>query len=195
MNGADLCNVIGLSEGNLQHSDEPFLKFAYNGKILFVNKKPIRNSVSWDAIASAGAVYGDGGSQGNAQVTVGGLTYKVRLMKGANVDPAPNEGSSYHHSEWNKLMLPIHENAPDNWAYPDNVDSPTENWGINYTDEDLLTHNNFGDGSYSWTQETRDGNTSNRVLRGYSGVSTAGAHPSSNTHSNRGARFVLELVD
>jgi hypothetical protein len=186
--GDALASACGISAGTAQFSNEPWLKFAYQGKILFVAKKPFRYSLSWNAINAANAVYGD------RTVTIGGLTYKVRLMRGANKDPADAyEGSICHGSEWNRLMLPIHENAPNNWAYPNNVDSPTEDWGVNYTDEDLLTHYNYGNGSRSWCQEVAE-TASLRVRRGGYGVSSSGSITASNSSSGYGWRPVLELL-
>ena len=43
----------------------------------------------------------------------------------------------YINSMWNKLMLPIHENAPDKWYKDDPVEIPTDDWNVNYTDSDL----------------------------------------------------------
>ena len=214
--GEDLCTEIGLSEGTLQHSDENWLKFANQGKILFIHKKTIRNSVSWDAIASAGAVYGDNSSQGNAQITIDGLTYKVRLMKGAGSDPTDSYDDNDHGSldrdengniidpnwfegmrnEWNALMLPIHVNADgNNWAYPDYVPANVPDWGMGFTDEDLLTNNDYGSGSYSWCQETRDTDISRRVYHGRNGVSFLATGASSFAHSAYGFRPVLELIE
>jgi len=186
--GDALASQIGLSSGTAQFSNEPWLKFAYQGKIQFVAKKPFRYRLSWNDINAANAVYGD------RTVTIGGLTYKVRLMRGANKDPAgAYDGSICHGSEWNRLMLPIHENAPNNWAYPNNVDSPTEDWSVNYTDEDLLTHYKYGDGSRSWCQEVAQ-TASNRIYRGIGGVSYSGSFPASYSHSDFGWRPVLELL-
>ena len=87
INGEDLCSLINLTAGTLQHSGEPWLKFARNGRILFVHKKTIRHTVSWDNINAAGAVFGD------KIITINGVRYIVRLMST---------------SEWNALMYPVH---------------------------------------------------------------------------------------
>ena len=100
-------------------------------------------------------------------------------------------------------MLPIHEQAIDkSWAYPDNVESDIPVWAHDlgtgaqgmYTDEDLLTHNNHGSGSYSWCQETSSSNSADRLYRGHIGVSYGSRTTSSFTISNAGWRPVLELV-
>lgn len=219
--GTDLASAIGLSAGTPQYSDTQWLKFAYRGNIQFVPMKAIRHSASWDHIYQAGAVYGTGNDisvgeqwmldndvnydpatdrvQQGAQVTIGGLTYKVRLFKGAATDPTDSyldadRGSIGVDNEWNTLMLPIHERAPSNFNYNQYVDTPTEDWGVGFTDEDLITHYTLGSGSYSWTQETRDDDPSGRVFRGGGGVSFLASLASSYVNSHRGSRFVLELL-
>lgn len=188
--GDALASEVGISAGTSQNSTAGWLKFALDDKILFVAKKPIRHTISWDNIDAADCVYG------NKTVVIGGLTYKVRLMKGALTDPSLYDTADRGAigSEWNRLMLPIHVNAPSSWAYPDYVASPTKDWGIDYTDEDLLTHNTYGDGSYSWCQEVRNANASYRVVRGNAGVSYSYANTSSRAAAGYGWRPCLELV-
>src|SRR5699024_7707720 len=136
--GSNLAKAIGISQGTVQFDKTPWLKFSWNRKILLVPMKAIRHSVSWDTIYKAGAVYGTGNtiSEGeqfmldndpnygsdarvkqDAQVTIDGLEYKVRLMKGAGSDPTDSyansdRGSSGASNEWNGLILPLHHKAP-----------------------------------------------------------------------------------
>lgn len=187
--GDALASKVGLSAGTSQFSDTAgWLKFAYKDKIQFVAKKPLRYNLSWGDINSANVVYGD------KTLEIGGLTYKVRLMKGANKDPADAyNGSINHGSEWNKLMLSIHIQAKDkSWAYPGNVEHDVPYWGTDFTDEDLLTHKDYGNGSYSWCQEVTP--SSNRLTRGGYGVSYSLDSVSSGVVSRCGWRPVLELV-
>ena len=208
ISGDALASLVGISQGTSQNSTAGWLKFAWQGKILFVAKKSFRNSISWDHINSANAVYGD------KTVEIGGLTYKVRLLRGANIGfnpkvpikDQPDGGNGYsgaicHGSEWNRLMLPIHQEAINkNWACPDNVESDIPVWAHNlgtgtqgrYTDEDLLTHNNYGSGSYSWCQEVAE-SAALRVYRGNNGVSLSTSNTSSNTSSHYGWRPCLEF--
>ncbi|NMB43488.1 MAG: hypothetical protein GX995_05090, partial [Clostridiales bacterium] len=185
--GDALASLVGISAGTSQFSNEPWLKFAYEGKIQFVAKKPFRYGLPWNNINSANAVYG------GRTVNIGGLTYKIRLMRTGTVDPMPSyKGTHLHGSEWNRLMLPIHIGAKDrSWAYPSNVESSVPYWGIDYTDADLLTHNTYGDGSRSWCQETY---SSSRVSRGDYGASSSTTNAPSGTGSSSGWRPVLELV-
>lgn len=163
--GAEISSACGISQGTLQFNDVGWLKFAIDGKIIFKSQKPYRHSINWDHIDSVGAV------KGTKQVTKGGNTYKVRLMMGGNgnANDAINGPKS---SEWNKLMLPIHIKAKDqSWAYSSYVNTPTEYWGIDFTDADLLTYSRHVDGGYHWCQEVYHSDASQRVYRGGMGVS------------------------
>lgn len=197
ISGTDLASMVGISEGSSQNSTAGWLKFAYKGKILFVAKKPFRNNISWDGIDSANAVYG------GKTVEIDDLTYKIRLMKGALTDPCeykdPDRGA--HGSEWNRLMLPIHEQAiDDSWDYPDYVENDIPVWSHNlgngsqgmYNDSDLVVGTGFG--RNSWCQETSKDNSNRRVYRGENGVSYSYAYTSSNRTIVYGWRPVLELV-
>ena len=222
ISGDALASALGITQGNSQYSDTSWLKFSFDGKTLITPMKTIRHSVSWDAIYNAGAVYGTGedisaGEQWmldndenysesdrveqNATVSINGKTYKVRLMRGAGDDPTDSyddsdRGSLGPENEWNALMLPIHEKAKTgNWNYPDHVPASVDDWAIYFSDADLLTHEDFGNGSFSWCQETLDTETSSRVCRGRFGVSTLTSSPSSRTSPGRGWRPVLELVE
>lgn len=191
ISGDELARKVGITAGTSQNSNGGWLKFAYMGKVEFVAKKTIRHSISWDNINAANAV------TGQRTIDIGGKTYKIRLMKG-KTEGKQNDQSSYNGdinkgSEWNKLMLPIHKNAPFNWAYKDNVNSPTENWNVGYTDVDLFTQNSAGNGTYSWCQEY--GQSSGvRLDRGSGGVSNSHSDDPSYAGGNCGWRPVLELV-
>lgn len=197
ISGDALASLVGISQGTSQNSTAGWLKFAWQGKILFVAKKAFKNFISWDDINSANAVYG------GKTVEIDGLSYKIRLLKGANKDPAEGyQGAICHGSEWNRLMLPIHQEAINkNWAYPDNVESDIPVWAHSlgtgaqnrYTDEDLLTKSNYGIGSYSWCQEVAE-SAFDRVFRGYNGVSYSGRHTSYTGLTDGGWRPCLELV-
>jgi hypothetical protein len=191
IDGDSLAGAVGLSAGISQYSTTDWLKFAYEGKILLRPMKAIRMAISWDSINDASVVFGD------KTVTIGELDFKVRLMKGALTNPSkdgnPDRGAIG--SEWNTLMLPIHEEAPSDWANPKFVNSPTEDWAVDFTDGDLLTHHNYGKGSYVWCQETIEGSGDSRVIRGYYGVSNSGLFPSSDSSSYLGWAPVLELVE
>lgn len=190
--GDELAKRIGLTKGTSQYSNEPWLKFSYLGKVEFVTKKTFRHSISWNDINSANAVFG------NRTVKIGDHTYKIRLMKGKTErkqsDKTSYKGTINHNSEWNRLMLPINENAPSKWKCPDNVNFPTENWSIGYTDADLTTHYNAGYGTFSWCQEY-GGSSNYRLVRGYRGISFSDYFIPTVSGDNHGWRPVLELVN
>lgn len=189
--GDELARRIGLTAGKSQYSDEPWLKFSYLGKIEFMAKKPFRYDISWDSIKSANAVYGD------RVINIDGNNFKIRLIKGKTEGQQGNssqvDGIINRGSEWNKLLLPTHINAPSNWAYKDNVNYPTENWNIGYTDADLVVGYYYY-GGWSWCQEYGS-SSSSRLLRGIYGISDSGQYTSSRYDSYVSWRPVLELVE
>jgi hypothetical protein len=188
--GDSLCSLIGLSAGTSQHSTTDWLKFAFEDKVLFVAKKPIRCGLSWDNINAANAVYG------GRTVEIGGLTYKIRLIRGAATDPSQYSDTDRGAigSEWNNLILPLHEKAPSSWAFPEYVDSPTDDWGEDFTDADLVTIYTAGNGYRTLCQETSNSNATERVCRGDNGAEYAFANPASYAGSVMGYRPVLEVV-
>lgn len=195
--GDELASKIGLTAGVSQFSNEPWLKFSYLGKIEFIAKKPFRYNISWDNIYKVDAVYG------NRTLEINGNNYKVRLVIGKNEGLskiASDHFKECYYSEWNKLMLPIHEKAPSSFEFSIGVKMPTENWGIGYTDFDLVTRFGCGNGHASWCQEYGRESYS-RLLRGGtwknsdSDVSAASSWPDNMVDEQFGWRPVLELVD
>ena len=202
--GDALASACGISQGTSQHSTAGWLKFAYKGKILFVAKKPIRHSISWDAINAAKCVYGD---EGDKTVTIGGLTYKVRLMRATNPSNDPKtvasgyQGVVNHYSEWNRLMCQIHEEAIDkSWDYPDNIENDigilehslgSGSQGM-YSNADLVLAS--GNGRRTWCQEISIASDL-RLYRGSSGVSHSISGSKNDTSLNYGWRPVLRLVE
>lgn len=57
-NGENLALAVGLSKGTSQFKDTPWIKVSIDSKPCFIPLKSIRNTVSWDDIYNAGAVYG-----------------------------------------------------------------------------------------------------------------------------------------
>jgi len=135
----------------------------------------------------------------NAEVTINGLVYKVRLFKGFDEDPMNSyadgdRGAVGAGSEWNRIVLPLHERAEaQNWTYPQYAGT-TENWKTKLSDEDMILHYSFGSGSYRWCQEVRDDTqTFRRAYRGLHGASHAHADISWRTNSASGWCPVLIL--
>lgn len=188
ISGDDLARELGITAGVSQYSNEPWLKFSYMGKIEFIAKKPFRYDIMWNDINNANAVFG------NRTINIKGKTYKVRLAKG-KTEGKQNDTNSYAGSinwgsEWNRLMLPIHEKAPSNWhnSHKGNVEPNIENWGVNYTDDDLIMDYTSGKGPMTWCQEAY---YSECLVRTNAGSYN---HSSDWKDSRAGWRPVLELV-
>lgn len=185
--GDVLAAQIGLTAGTAQHSEEPWLKFASEGRTLFVAKKPLRYNISWDQIHARGAVFGE------REIELLGDAYKVRLLTGADTNPTP-VASGYNpigtsKSEWNRLLYAVHNGVH---TRVENT-TPPGDWPL-YSDTDLVVHSAGGNGSYSWCQETPTASTGSRVRRGNIGVSYLNWSTASNVSSTSGWRPVLELV-
>ena len=134
----------------------------------------------------------------NATVTIGSLTYDVRLLRGASNNPTDSYADSDRDSigvdnEWNAIILPLHEHAKlQNWIYPDYTET-TEDWGVYLTDKDLVTHNSYGYGSYTWCQDVQNVTSWRRVFRGHNGASFLYSYVSWDVGTGGGFRPVLEL--
>ncbi|ASV44449.1 hypothetical protein PBI_SCTP2_434 [Salicola phage SCTP-2] len=193
--GPELASEINLTAGTAQWDNEPWLKFAYKGDILYVAKKPYRYDLSWDDIDAVDAVYG---GENDAEVAKSGYNFKVRLLKGASNDPTSWEydsgaadGTSNSRydpteavgSEWNDLIYRIHQDTPTN--------QEGNNWA-NYTDSDIVVGS--GDGRRTWCQETPSYNTLRRVGRGHTSLSYFDADTSSYSNSYYGWRPCLTLI-
>ena len=118
-------------------------------------------------------------------------------MKGANTDPTGTDATGYdlaytHTSEWNRLMYPIHSGVHTNTSNPSTPSVPYAQWAT-YSDSDLLVHNSFGNGSYSWTQETPATSTQ-RLRRGYNGVAFVSSFLATTTTTSYGWRPCLRLA-
>ncbi len=135
ISGQELADYISPKMGKVQFSEEPWLKFAYKGKVQFIAKKILINSTTYYQLADNRLV------DGSKTINIQGINYKIRLIKGVadEVDSKDNSlgAKAAHYSEWNQLMLPIHENAPDKWENPEYVESDLKSWNINYTSKDL----------------------------------------------------------
>lgn len=193
--GQMLSQQIGLTSGSSVNNDQGWLKFSIDGKTIFVAKKAFRYDLSWDHINATGSALG------TRNITISGLTYKVRLIRGARNNPADHNTLETNDrdaigSEWNRLMLPIHIGAMNNsWAYPQYVESYVPDWGVRFTNQDLGVDLNYDFGAYTWCQETIYQSVASRVFRGGPEITLPSYNmDSSNATVNCGWRPVLELV-
>ena len=194
----ELASQIGLSAGTSQFNDESvWLKFVLEGEILYVAKKPTRYSISWDQINAVNAVY-----SGGASVSVGDSVLDVTLLKGANSDPtvAGDDGdwSGYDidlavGSEWNRLLYHVSDGASIASGHTLASEGLTEGDWAQYSEAELLTHRDYGNGSYSWCQELSGDLSGYRVYRGGHGVSFLSRYPSSASNAHTGWRPCLRL--
>lgn len=165
-----LIESVGVVEGNLAYLDSSWLKFAYEGKILYVAKKPIVASVGYEQLAARGL------TTGGATRVIGGKTYKIRLLKGVTEDPGYTPGR-----EWDDLIhrVQVGGGAP-RWA--------------EYSEEELAIGLTYP-GGLSICQE-RHLNNQGWVARGYPDTISGVWYIIDNLPNNGyGWRPVLELIE
>jgi hypothetical protein len=200
ISGDALASAVGLTAGVSVNTDTAWLKFASNGKTLFVPKLPIRSFISWPQLYAAGLVYGlDSGIglsplptgatvQQTKRVTINGNVYKVRLLTGGNSDPYPSGEFNVSNplnaleSEYTKLVQRC-------WAQDPNG-APWDNFTIEELGSNNGTH-------LTWCQESHPYSGPARVHRGISGPAGFGATDGNYTDVS-GYTFmwrpVLELI-
>ena len=185
--GQQLSDILGITEGTLHNNDCGWLHF-YVGKNatcnktgkayeIYVAKKTIRHSISWNHINSKNGV------TGKDVIANNGITYTCRLLTGADANPSTkNDGMG---SEWNNLIYRVHSEVVNtgtnkqigaNW-----VDMSDKELGVNYN----VTTN----GSFSWCQEHYS--AAGRVARGGYSVSNFNGYIPVYTNTYYGWRPVL----
>jgi len=116
----------------------------------------------------------------DAKVKIGNLNFAVELLSVAANDPLDSYADSDRGmvgaaSQWNGLILPLHEQAKlGNWTYKAYA-GEVEDWGAGLTDLDLMTHHTLGTGSLTWGKETSDSEPMRRARRGINGASDGAA--------------------
>ena len=131
--------------------------------------RTIRHSVSWNHLNGLGLVFGK-------VVDIGGQKYLLRLLQGANVNPASVGGGASSNDEWDSLIVQF---------TPDTADS---HW------QDVDPVNSGGNGAYSWCQETTTVDILRRLRRGYSTLSGFSYQSATLVHATIGYRPVLEVL-
>ena len=152
---------------NDPEEDITWLKFSHNYKTLFVADRTIHYAISWNHLESLGLVFGK-------VVEKDGQKYMLRLMQGANVNPASAGGGL--NDEWNSLIVQFTPNQEDS------------NWGTGTT--------NIGaEGRTTICQETSASDITRYVQRGYSSVDHfLNGNTKINNITNMGYRPVLEVL-
>lgn len=128
ISSASLASAIGLTNGIDFNPNVAWIEYDYKGAKCLSPMRPIRHTLTWRHIYTAGAVYGDDVSTApvtgpvsrrvqNARVTIADKTYRVRLMTGAETNPyAGVVGSdppwnAAGDCEFNALIYPIVSDA------------------------------------------------------------------------------------
>lgn len=172
ISGPDLAAVLGLTSGTSQNAAGAWLKFAYQGKTLFVAKQTFRYSTSMDAFLNAQI------AAGNRTVTIKGATYKIRLLTGTD-----GAGETTPGGEWNALMYRVAAGtqipAGDKWA--------------NYTTTEM-SYGSGGNGYITWCVEHRVSAGSIYITRGNGNITSIHAYTKATATAQYGWRPVLELV-
>ena len=215
--GERLSFELGVTEGTLQNSEAGWLKFARNGRILFVAMQTFMYGVSWDHLYSRGIVYGTDdagkaprGTPTNQLTTVehGGNRFIVRLATVASADPYPDSDSLFDTdemvdmdigagSEWNTLIYRVCADVPTadgaDGMQKDRHGGPQvgDNWAEFSSAELNITS---GNGRYTWGQEQSEVSSTDRALRGYIDVAYFGRNNADTVGSIRGWRPALELI-
>lgn len=204
--------LLGFTEGTPM-ADAGFLKFARNNQIIYVQKRPMRHSISHDHIYSRGCVYGTNDNGLFPTVTPtnqyrplykNGFEFIPRLLTGAASDPIDTTNRNTEDSciydlgggsEWNDLIYRVHQNIPvcgdpDHGTFHGGA-QVGDNWA-SYGNGDLGIVS--GVGRATWTQEQTSESTAARVHRGDGGsVAGFGRLVSTVTNSVYGLRLVLSL--
>ncbi len=193
--GDTLATQVGVRLGTAIHVTDGWLGFALNGKRLLVAKKPIRHSISWDALSTAGVVFGK-------EIPIQNTRMLVRLPKGVFYSPAADsttfafddDSILTHGSEWNRLLYHVSATVdpgrPSPWVSSE---------GIQIGTFAQFTHDELGiSGSAAWRanwcQEPLKSSTGNKIIRGNGKVAEISYTTSWNT-GGVGWRPVLELIE
>ena len=142
---------------------------------IYVAKKAIRHSTSWDYINSKNGVVG------KDVVANNGITYKCRLLTGANANPSTTTDGMG--SEWNNLIYRVHSEVVNTGT--------NKQIGANWATMDNNELNISGNGSFSWCQEVYGPSPTTRVTRGNVSVSRFNDYSPTYTSTRIGWRPVL----
>ena len=188
-----IADLVSLDDGEvLGDGAPPWLLFQYAGGTLLLAARPVRRSLSWDAIARAGAALGDGssvrvGRSSHRQDTeisdVHGNRYRVRLV-------GCGRATLDRSSEWNRLIGGLHRGDGDFVASPDGVYGWVANPAANAALGIVSGH-----GGATWCRETEQLRGDRHAInRGYMTVARYHLTESSFSGSGFGWRPVLELI-
>lgn len=118
----ELITLSGITEGttkddayNNPNENITWLKFSHNYKTLFVADRTIHYAISWNHLESKELVFGK-------VIDIDGQKYLLRLMQGANVNPAGVGGGANSNDEWDSLIVQFTPDTADShWDSTDSV--------------------------------------------------------------------------
>lgn len=193
VNGDELASKINLLDGVSQYSDTSWLKFILDCNIVYIPKKPIRRSISWEHLKQVGETH-----DGEITISVDGNSYDVTLIRGSAAAHRSDstvvcDSSFTHDSEWNRLLYPIHEYTLD--GYPWNAHRTTSvplNVWASYTYIGNL-NSNRGQGSYCWCIDPHQTDEDRPLVRGCHSVMGSKLSHHTNAGLMNGWRPLLRL--
>lgn len=176
---ADLFNLCKLSAGRVHPSADNlgWAKVSIDNTILYVALTPMRYELGWVDLNAANLI------SGNTTVNILGYKFKVRLLKGLNLQATTIPETDAHlssldTSEWNRIMYRLCGSSP----------LTTSRW-LNYTNSDLITDTGYG--SRTICAEMINNMT---AFRGNTNITSVHGFASTNKGTNFGWRPVLELI-
>lgn len=180
---SDLAAEVSLTQGTNTWPDDTWFKFYRKGKVLYIPRMPVRQSITWQELFNRGLVYG-------TDIDFNGDTFIIRLIRGtSNENPTTNEyrvitniSTETINSEWDDLYTLVSE-----ITYPTQKMPNVENYS-----ESFLRISNRVSGSSAPTQETSPSNDA--LFRGFESVLHAITRPKGTTDTGRGWRPILEYV-
>lgn len=188
-----LTTLVGMqATGSVTNASVNWLKYNYNGKIVYLAKKVLRHAMTWESLNTKGLVFG------NQQFTIGGKQYVLKLLKGY-VDPPVSPYTISTGGSFNDLIYPIYNGVSKNHPYVQAYPKQAA-----YLDADLGFETTFtavsnGLGTMTWVQDSYSPAT-HHMARGYNDSDkanqlTAGWYVANNTTQNyAGWRPLIEEV-
>lgn len=156
-------DFVNPANGVVMNDTPDWFKFAYAGKVLFFPKRPIVYSSSWDNLNTLSAIFG-------TDKTIGGVSYKVRVMTGTVSDPYSTDFPSWDGAEpggeFEALFVKIHT-TDGSWESFSNQDLQISTYtgslfGDNYGRSVICQETSEDDASEYLARETGTMDTFNR---------------------------------
>lgn len=173
MQGYELAAALSLSAGTDINSEDSWLKWEVDDKVIYYAKRPFKAQISWNDLNDVGAI------DGSRMLPIQGNFYSVSVPMGTNPTPGvqPSIGYDVHYasySEWDLLMLPLLQSG--------------------YTNIELVMSSSGGSGSQTLCREVYGASGDERVFRGLYGGNYLGSVNRATSNTSVGWRPRLELM-